>query len=203
MKRLTQITAVTDFFRSGTAPMKHLAVVTLMLNLGAAGIYAHQAQVNVKLKASGTNVATTIDLQPGTITDEVNFAGRGTLGPFTYRELHADTLSPQSSSTCVDGAGLYFPTLAGGGVFRFQDGSLLNIVLTEGSLCVDLTAGVAHFTGAYKITGGTRRFKSASGALTLSSTVNPVLFNASGNPALLTNAGEFEGTIVGVTGEEE
>ena len=150
-------------------------------------------------------MATTIDLQPGTITDEIHFAGDGTLGPFTYRELHADTLSFQSSSSCVDGTGIYVATLAGAGVFRFQDGSLLNIVLTEGSgsLCIDPTTGVAHFVGIYQITGGTGRFKSASGALTLNSTLSVVLFNASGNPALLTNAGEFEGTISGVRKQEE
>ena len=39
---------------------------------------------------SGTNVATTINLRPGTITDEHQSAGRGSLGAFTFRELHAD-----------------------------------------------------------------------------------------------------------------
>jgi hypothetical protein len=169
-----------------------------MLNLGAAGIYAQQRPV--KMTVSGTNVATTINLQPGTITDEVNFAGNGTLGPFTYRELHADMDSPQTSSTCP---GLYVPTVAGAGVFRFQDGSLLTIGLTEGALCIDLTAGVAHFIGAYKITGGTGRFKGAFGTLTLNSAVSAVLFNASNAPALLTNVGEFEGIVSGVAIGEE
>jgi hypothetical protein len=179
-----------------------IATVILMLNPGVAGIYAQQGpfsqQGPIKMTVSGTNVATTIDLQPGTITDEVNFAGNGTLGPFTYRELHADTLSPQSSSTCVGGTGLYVPTLAGGGVFRFRDGSLLNIGLTEGSLCIDPTAGVAHFSGMYTVTGGTGRFKGASGALTLNSTVSAVLFSSSNAPVLLTNVGEFVGQVFGV-----
>ncbi len=178
-----------------------IATVALILNLGVAGIYA--AQGPIRMTVSGTNVATTINLQPGTITDEVIFAGNGTLGPFTYRELHADTLSPQSSSTCVGGTGLYIPTLAGGGVFRFQDGSLLNIGLTAGSLCIDLTAGVAHFTGTYKITGETGRFKGASGALKLNSTVSAVLFSDSNAPVLLTNVGEFEGQVSGVAIGEE
>jgi hypothetical protein len=172
-----------------------IATVALMLNLGVAGIYAQQKPVNMTV--SGTNVATTINLQPNTVTDEVNFAGNGTLGPFTYRELHADTLTPQSSSACARGTGLYIPTLAGGGVFRFQDGSLLTVGLTEGALCIDLTAGVAHFTATYKIAGGTGRFKGASGTLTLNSTVAPVLFSASG-PVLLTNVGEFDGQVFGV-----
>jgi hypothetical protein len=206
MKPVRQITALTALFRSGSVRMKRLATVTIMLNLGAAGMYAHETPINIKMEVSGTNVATTIDLQPDTITDEIYFAGNGTLGPFTYRELHADALSPQSSSTCVGGNGIYVPTLAGGGVFRFQDGSLLNVVLTEGSgsLCIDPTTGVAHFIGTYRITGGTCRFKSASGTLTLNSTLSVVLFNASGNPALLTNTGKFEGTVSGVArGEEE
>lgn len=186
--------------------MKRIATLTanvaLMLNLGAVAIYAQQG--TVKMTVSGTNVATTINLAPDTITDEVNFGGNGTLGPFTYRELHADVLSPQSSSGCANGAGLYIPTVAGGGVFRFQDGSLLTVALTEGALCIDLTAGVAKFTATYKITGGTGRFKGASGTLTLNSTVAPVVFTSSGAPVLLTNAGEFDGQISGVTiGEDE
>ena len=40
---------------------------------------------------SGTMLATTINLQPGTVTDDVNLAGDGSLGPFTFHELHADT----------------------------------------------------------------------------------------------------------------
>ena len=178
-----------------------IATVALMLNLGVAGVYAQQKPVNMTF--SGTNVGTTIDLQPGTITDDVNLAGNGTLGPFTYHELHADTVTPQSSSTCAGGTGLYIPTLAGGAVFRFQDGSLLTVGLTKGALCIDLTAGVAHFTGSYKITGGTGRFKSASGTLTLTSTVSPVLFSAANGPVLLTNAGEFEGQVSGVAIGEE
>jgi hypothetical protein len=180
--------------------MKRIATMTanvaLMLNLGVAGIYAQQGPV--KMTVSGTNVSTTIDLAPGTITDEVNFGGNGTLGPFTYRELHADALSPQSSSGCVHGTGLYIPTMAGAGVFRFQDGSLLTVALTEGALCIDPAAGVANYTGTYKITGGTGRFKSASGALTLNSAVSPVGFSASGAPVLFTNAGEFAGQVSGV-----
>lgn len=187
--------------RKHEAQMKHIVTMALMLNLGVAGVYAQQKPVNMTF--SGTNVGTTIDLQPGTITDDVNLAGNGTLGPFTYHELHADSVIPQSSSTCVDGTGLYIPTLAGGAVFRFQDGSLLTVGLTEGALCIDLTTGRAHFTGSYKITGGTGRFKSASGTLTLTSTVSPVLFDASNTPVLLTNTGEFTGTVCGVAREAD
>ena len=178
--------------------MKHIAIVALILNLGVAGVYAQQEPVNVKMTSSGTNVATTINLHDGTVTDEEILAGNGTLGPFTLRELHADTASPQPSSTCSGPTQLYFPIVTGAGVFRFQDGSLLTVRITEGAVCADLTAGVGHLTVTYQITGGTGRFKSASGALTLTATLMPVLLNASNAPELLTNTGEFEGTVFGV-----
>ena len=172
--------------------------ILLLLSLGVAGVSAQQNPM--KMNYSGSNVATTINLQDGTVTDEESFAGNGSLGPFTYRELHADTASPstQPPSTCSGSNNLYFPTLTGAGVFRFQDGSLLTVTMTEGSVCVDLTAGVGHLTETYQITGGTGRFKLASGTLKLTGLLNPVLFDASGNPKLLTNTGEFEGTVSGV-----
>jgi hypothetical protein len=176
--------------------MKHIATVALMLNLGVAGVYAEQNPV--KMTFSGSNVATTINLQNGTVTDEEIFAGSGTLGPFTYRELHADALSPQSPSTCSGPTHLYFLTVTGAGVFRFQDGSLMTVGLIQGDGCADLTTGLAHLTGTYRITGGTGRFKGASGTFTRTSTLAPLLFNAAGSPALLANTGEFDGTVFGV-----
>src|ERR1700680_1685308 len=147
-------------------PMKHIATVALMLNLGVAGVYAQQRPV--KMTFSGTLGPSTLSLQPNTNTDEQNLAGNGTLGPFTFRELHADPAAPQPSSTCSGPTHLYFPNVAGGGVFRFQDGSLLTVGVTAGSsLCIDLTAGLGHLTTTYQITGGTGRFKGASGTLTL------------------------------------
>ena len=74
--------------------MKHIATVALMLNFGVAGVYAQA--IPVKMKSSGTNVPTTINLQPNTITDEHNSAGDGTFGPFTFRELHADYRNPRA-----------------------------------------------------------------------------------------------------------
>src|SRR5260370_2316875 len=176
--------------------MKHIAPVALMLNRGVVGIYAQQKPI--KMTFSGTNVATTINLQPGTVTDEQVLAGNGTLGPFTYRELHADALSPQPSSTCSGPNQFYFPTVTGAGAFRFQDGSLLTIRVTQATICVDLTAVVGHLNLTYQITGGTGRFKGAAGALTLTATLFPVLYNASNAAAFLTNTGEFEGTVFGV-----
>ena len=78
--------------------MKHIATVALMLNLGVAGVYAQERPV--KMTFSGTNVATTINLQPNTVTDEQHSAGNGTFGAFTFRELHADGPAPQPPSGC-------------------------------------------------------------------------------------------------------
>jgi len=176
--------------------MKHIATVALMLNLGVAGVYAQQRPV--KMTFSGTVEPSTINLQPGTNTDEQNLAGNGTLGPFTFRELHADIAAPQPSSTCSGPTKLYFPTVAGAGVFRFQDGSLLTVSITQGAICIDLAAGMAHLTLTYQLTGGTGRFKSASGALTSTALWTPVLFNGPNSAVLLTTTGEFQGTVVGV-----
>src|SRR6266404_3944072 len=171
--------------------MKHMAMVALMLNLGVAGVYAQQNPV--KMTFSGTLGTTTTNLAPNTNTDEQNLAGNGTLGPFTFRELHADPAAPQLSSTCSGTTHLYFPNVAGGGVFRFQDGSLLTVgVVTAGSsICIDLMAGMAHLTTNYQVTGGTGRFKGASGLLTLTAILTPVLFNASNGVVLATDTGEF------------
>ena len=177
--------------------MKHIATVALMLNLGVAGAYAQQRPV--KMTFSGTLGRRAVNILPDTITVEYDVAGDGTLGPFTFRELHAEAASPQPSSSCSSGP--YIPIVTGGGVFRFQDGSLLTVTVTEGAICVDLTAGVAgvaHDTVSYQITGGTGRFKNASGTLTFTATVTPVLRTASVVVPINTNTGEFEGTVSGV-----
>ena len=57
--------------------MKHIATVALMLNIGVAGVYAQQRPVRMML--SGTNLPTTINLQPGTVTDEQHSGGYGSL----------------------------------------------------------------------------------------------------------------------------
>jgi hypothetical protein len=183
--------------------MKHIVTVALMINLGVAGVYAQHKPI--KMTFSGTLEVSTISLQADTNTDEQNLAGNGMLGPFTFHELHADPAAPQISSTCSGPSHLYFPNVAGGGVFRFWDGSLLTVgVTTAGSsICIDLTAGVAHLTTNYQITGGTGRFHGASGTFTLTAMLVPVLFNASGGVVLATDTGKFEGTVFGVDVEKE
>src|SRR6185436_475929 len=172
--------------------MKHIATVALMFNLGVAGVYAQERPV--KMTFSGTNVATVINLKPDTVTDEQHSAGTGTFGAFTFRELHADGAAAQPPSGC---SGPYFAVLAGGGAFRFQDGSLLVVTIKGGSGCINLAAGKAALIVNYQITGGTGRFEGASGALTYTATMTPVFFNAAGSPAFLTLTGEIEGTVSG------
>jgi hypothetical protein len=103
--------------KTGTVTRRWI-LVALMLNLGVAGAYAQQKPV--KMTFSGTLEVSTINLQPDTNTDSENVAGDGTLGPFAFRELHADLAAPQPSSTCSGPTRVYFPTVRGGGVFRFQ-----------------------------------------------------------------------------------
>jgi len=171
--------------------MKHITLTVLMVTLGVAGVNAQQDRP-VKMRFSGTNVATTINLQTGTVTDETQLAGNGTLGAFTFRELHADGPSPEPPDNCL---GPNFAVVSGAGVFRFENGSLLNVTVVGGSGCVNLAAMHADLTVNYEITGGTGRFAGASGDLTMTATLVAVLRNASNQPALLTNTGEFEGMI--------
>src|SRR5258705_9988869 len=108
-------------------------------------------QGQVKMAFSGSMVPTAIEVQPDTITDEELLAGNGTLGPFTFRKLRTDETSPQFFGSCGSGFGPSIRVVAGGGVFRFEDGSLLTVTVTEGVLCVDLDHLVGHITETYQI----------------------------------------------------
>ena len=151
----------------------------------------------VKMAFSGSMVPTAIEVQPDTITDEELLAGSGTLGPFTFRKLRTDETSPQFFGSCGSGSGPTIRVVAGAGVFRFEDGSLLTVGVTDGVLCVDFDrpVPVGHLTETYQITGGTGRFKGASGTLQLTGTLSAVLFSASNAAVLLTNTGELQGTV--------
>jgi hypothetical protein len=151
---------------------------------------------------SGTVAASAVNLQqPSTTNDEENYAGNGSLGSFTFRNVRAITAFPQSSSTCSGPNKIALSSKAGAGVFRFQDGGLLKVNLTQGEDCIDLAAGEAHCTLTFQITGGTGRFKDASGTLTLTETVVPVLADALGNPVFFATTGEFTGTVSGAARE--
>lgn len=183
--------------------MKHIATTALMLSLGVASVYANEKPV--KMTFSGTEAPSAINLQiQDTHTGEFNFAGHGTLGAFTFRNVEASGAPSQQSSPCPATQVYAASTVAGAGVFRFDDGSLLTVKLTEGFDCIDFAAMEAHCTRIFQITGGTRRFKEASGGiLTLTETVKPVLADALNNPVFFAATGKFTGTISGMTREEE
>jgi hypothetical protein len=166
--------------------------VALILDLGVGAAYAQHPLGRVEMTFSGTSVATTINLQANTVTDEMLAAGKSSLGPFTFRELHADGIAPQPPAGCT---GPSFGVLKGAGVFRFQDGSLLIVTLKDGSGCVNLVERTSTLIVNYQINGGSGRFANASGELTMTATQTPVLRNALNAPALLPIAGQFEGTI--------
>ena len=176
--------------------MRRNTRIALALCLAVLGTAIEAQSKLVKMKFSGTAVATTLSLLPGTVTDEDHLEGNGTQGSFTFRQLRTDGPAVQPPIGCTSSR--FFLVVAGAGVFRFQDGSLLIVRIAEGSGCIDLTAGNTQLTVLYEITGGTKRFSGASGDLTLKATFTPVFRNPSTNaPVLLTLTGEFEGTILG------
>jgi hypothetical protein len=176
--------------------------VALILNLGVASVYAHEKPV--KMTFSGTSGGSAINLeQPGTVTVEENFAGNGALGAFTFRNVSAETTTPQPTSTCSGANQIHFSRMSGAGVFRFEDGSLLKINVTQGDDCIDLAAQEGHCTVTFQIIGGTGRFKNASGVLTFSETNVPVLADAFSNPVFFALTGEFTGTVSGVARDDD
>jgi len=178
--------------------MKHISTVALMLSLGVPGIYAQQNPV--RMTFSGNGVPNAIDLKHlGANTVEENVVGMGTLGSFTFRDLRAASAVPQPSSAC---AGLFFPTVAGGGIFRFQDGSLLKVVITGGGDCIGQVQATCTLT--FQVTGGTGRFQGVTGGvLTYTETAVPVFFDGSGMfPGMTTETGEITGTVSGVGGPD-
>jgi len=165
-----------------------IANVALMFGFSVATLYAEPTPLN--LSFSGTEQSTTLNVQAGAGSSEWNIAGNGTLGPFTYRGVEATNVPP---SACPGVAHPY----AGGGVFRFEDGSLLMVNLTEGSDCLQFTSTgpEAQCTRTYQITGGTGRFKNASGTIALAETVLAVVFNSSSKPIVFANFGNMTGTL--------
>jgi hypothetical protein len=205
MKRLTLIGTAIDTvartrFVSPIGPMKRVASVALMLILAVASAYSQDDYV--KLTFSGVSDTSPDNLQqPDTSNDGDNFAGEGTLGKFNVRLVRAISNTPGSSNTCSGADEIFFTELAGGGVFRFEDGGLLNVNLTQGSDCINLRTGLAHCKLTLQVTGGTGRFAHASGVLTMTETVSAVLFDALGNPVLFAATGKFTGTISGMAKE--
>jgi hypothetical protein len=173
--------------------MKHIATMALMVNLAVAGAYAQQ-QIPVKLTFSGTGGASPIDLTAikGSSTQE-DVAGLGNLGVFTLRNVRTSTTISQSNAAC---SGVFFPS-SGGGVMRFASGALLKY-LAKGGDCIDFVNMVGHCTLTLTITGGTGRFKNATGTLTYTETALAVVGDASNNPVFFTEVGDITGTLSGV-----
>jgi len=183
--------------------MKRIAIVVLVAQFGVAGVFAQERSTNVRMKASGDSLATTISLgDSSTITDEETLAGDGTLGGFTFHGLRTDGSAPEPPATCAPPL-LFFAVVTGSGVFRFDDGSLLVVNITGGGGCVDLEAGVAQLIETYEVVRGTGRFAHASGTLTLTGALMPVVFNTSGNPQMLTLTGKLDGRLSGISHGDE
>jgi len=79
----------------------------------------------------------------------------------------------------------------------------LKVNMTQGTDCIDLAAQEGHCTLTFQITGGSGRFKDASGTLTLTETTVPVLADALNNPVFFAVTGEITGTVSGVSREED
>jgi hypothetical protein len=174
--------------------MKHITVVALMIPLGVRGLWAQSD--SVKMTLSGTAAASTINLLPGVPTSEYQLAGKGTLGKFDLRAVSVSTPSPQPSNACAGPTKLYLSAVGGAGVFRFENGDLLQVNLTGGNDCIDFSVGTALCTRVFKITGGTGRFeKPSGGAVTLTMIVAPALGDASNNPVFFTVTAEVTGVV--------
>jgi hypothetical protein len=194
-------------FRSLVISLGMLGLLVVPIGLAAQEDPATQEQNPIEMKFSGNGAAASpINLQyPNTSMDEENVAGKGTLGPFTFRNVTAEATSPSSQppSTCSGPTHLDFPRVAGAGIFRFQDGSLLNVKLTQGADCIDLVADEGHCTLTLQVTGGTGRFKDASGVLTYTETALPVLSDYFNNPVFFDETGEVTGTVSGVARQDD
>jgi hypothetical protein len=181
--------------------MKDLATITLMLTIGAAGMYG---ETSVSMRFSGTSGNSAISLAratdpTGSGTGEYNFTGNGTLGGFNLRTINLNPTGAPAGCPFGNQPAANHPYF-GTGVFRFDDGSLLMVSLTQGSDCL-ATSSTGQPLGAicvrvFQITGGTGRFTNASGTITLTEGLMPVLFLAPGVPAsFFAVTGSATGTI--------
>jgi hypothetical protein len=193
--------------------MRHLTTAALVLYLGVASPYAqqfgeeHATGRRVKMWFSGSIISSPLSLKPDTLNHEEHLAGTSTLGPFTYRGLWADDPATQTPGVCGTGFGPNFQLVIGGGVFRFHDGSLLTVRLTQGVLCVDFSDPahpVGHLSETFQITGGTGRFNGVAAScgmtpgdctLQLTAMRSVVLRDSANAVKFMTSVGEIEGTV--------
>ena len=161
--------------------MKHLVTITMILTMWVASGYAQ----NVNMSLSGTSAPSTINLGVGLGTSEYTLDGNGV----SLRLISASGPSAQPPAGCT--TGVFGMVLAGEGVFRLADGSLLKARVTGGSDCVNPPAGALCIRNL-QITGGTGRFKNASGNLTVTMNLETVV---PGNFNMFTDTAEVTGTI--------
>ena len=115
--------------------MKRIATMALMLNLGVASVYAQQHPV--KMVFSGTSAASTVNLQqPDTSNDEDNFAGKVRWAHSPFVMFARSQFLRHRPALARDQIKFNFADPAGAGVFRFQDGSLLKVNLTQGAIAL-------------------------------------------------------------------
>lgn len=176
------------------------AILTMVLTLPAEAQY-----VNMRFSGTAGNSVITNLLAANTNNAEYNLAGKGALGPFTLRLVNTEPNSPSTTppATCSGPTKLYANVDTGVGIFRFEDGSLLYVHVTGGSDCIDFVAGQALCIRYLQVTKGTGRFANASGALTLTETVIPLLADISGMPVFFAATGGVKGTISGATQEQD
>jgi hypothetical protein len=168
-------------FENKELSMKHISILVLALTLGAASVQAREQPVQMTYSGSGAYLAPPINLVPGgnSPLSDLTVAGDGSLGPFTLHEVAATTATPTSAGCAAPDMSAAFAFVKAAGIFRFQDGSLLTYELKAGTSCIDFTKGFASSTITEQITGGTGRFKNASGTLTIKVPMSyPVLFDS-------------------------
>ena len=178
--------------------MKRIAtftMVALLLNLGVAIGYAQRRPVAGSF--SGTSGPSTAVLKDGTAgAAEYQFDGFGTLGPFTFRAFTASAPAQQpAGGACA----IYGSVVAGAGVLRLLDGSLLMVDSAQGTDCIEFlpTGPIAHCTRTFKVARGTGLLKNVSGdTVTFTFTVLPVLFDSSGTNPVFTAI--TEGQLTGM-----
>jgi hypothetical protein len=185
--------------------MKRISIFMLAVASGAAGIHAEESQP-VRMTFSGSGTYPTVAAPPVNLAtggnsslSDLTVAGDGSFGPFTLHEVAATTPSPTSAGCAAPDLSAAFAFVKAAGVYRFQDGSLLTYELKSGTSCIDFTKGFASSALTHRITGGTGRFKNASGTLNVKvPTSYPILFDVTNMiPVLIVfPSGEVTGTIV-------
>src|ERR1700730_5062975 len=133
------------FERQG-ATMKRISTFALVLTLGAAILQAEgpaQQTVRMTFSGSGTYLARPGNLIPpmpsvtiGPVVD-LTTAGDGSLGRFTLHDVSATSANPTGFG-CAGPNSIAFTFVAAGGVYRFDDGSLLTTRLKAGTVCINL-----------------------------------------------------------------